>query len=337
MAIIEVKGVNKTYNKKQVLKDINIIFEENKIYGLLGRNGAGKTTLLNLITDRAIVDSGEITINGENVYENDNALEKIYFMTERTLYPEDFKVKDVFKWTKEFYSNFDSNYALELSKKFSLNINTKMKNERTLYPEDFKVKDVFKWTKEFYSNFDSNYALELSKKFSLNINTKMKNLSTGYTSICKIITTLASNAEVLIFDEPILGLDANNRELFYKLLMENYIESPKTIILSTHIIEEVSNLIEKVIILNNSKIISSDEAEELLDKAYTVSGLTENIDRFINAKNIVNIEEITSFKSATIIGNLTKEDKKLAEDLDLKFSKVELQKLFIYLTEKEEV
>lgn len=290
MAIIEVKRVNKTYNKKQILKDINITFEENKIYGLLGRNGAGKTTLLNLITDRAIVDSGEITIDDESVYENDNALEKIYFMT-----------------------------------------------ERALYPEDFRVKDIFKWTKEFYSNFDNKYALELSKKFSLNINTKIKNLSTGYTSICKIITTLASNAEVLIFDEPVLGLDANHRELFYKLLMENYIETPKTIILSTHIIEEVSNLIEKVIILNNSKIISSDEAEELLDKAYTVSGLTENIDKFINEKNIVNIEEITSFKSATIIGNLTKEDKKLAEDLDLKFSKVELQKLFIYLTEKEEV
>lgn len=287
---VEAQNISKTFGEVQALKDLSFVIEKGKALGLLGRNGAGKTTLLNLITDRAIVDSGEITIDGENVYENDNALEKIYFMT-----------------------------------------------ERTLYPEDFKVKDIFKWTKEFYSNFDSNYALELSKKFSLNINTKMKNLSTGYTSICKIITTLASNAEVLIFDEPILGLDANNRELFYKELMENYIENPKTIILSTHIIEEVSNLIEKVIILNNSKVISSDEAEELLDKAYTVSGLTENIDKFINAKNIVNIEEITSFKSATIIGNLTKEDKKLAEDLDLKFSKVELQKLFIYLTEKEEV
>ena len=209
--------------------------------------------------------------------------------------------------------------------------------ERTLYPQDFKVKDIFKWTKEFYNNFDNGYALELAKKFSLNINTKIKNLSTGYNSICKIITTLASNAEVLMFDETVLGLDANHRELFYKELMENYIENPKTIILSTHIIEEVSNLIEKVIILNNSKIISSDEAEELLDKAYTVSGLSENIDKFISEKNIVNIEEITSFKSATIIGNLTKEDKKLAQDLDLKFSKVELQKLFIYLTEKEEV
>ena len=290
MSIIEVKKVNKSYNKKQVLKDINITFEENKIYGLLGRNGAGKTTLLNLITDRAVVDSGEITIDGETIYENDKALEKIYFMT-----------------------------------------------ERTLYPVDYKVKEIFKWTKEFYNNFDSEYALELAKKFNLNINTKIKNLSTGYNSICKIITTLASNANVLIFDEPVLGLDANHRELFYKVLMENYIENPKTIILSTHIIEEVSNLIEKVIILNNSKVISSDEAEELLNKAYTVSGLTENIDKFVESKNIVNVEEITSFKSATIIGNLTKEDKELAEDLGLKFSKVELQKLFIYLTEKEEI
>ena len=290
MAYIDIKGLNKSYGSKVVLKDIDIKIEENKIYGLLGRNGAGKTTLLNLITDRVIKDSGSIKIDGEEVHENDKALEKIYFMT-----------------------------------------------EKTLYPDDYKVKDVFKWTKEFYPNFDNKYALELSKKFGLDINTKIKGLSTGYTSICKIVTTLASNAEIMIFDEPILGLDANHRELFYKELMENYIESPKTIILSTHIIEEVSNLIEKVIILNNSKIISSDEAEELLDKAYTVSGLTENIDKFVSAKNIVNIEEITSFKSATIIGNLTNEDKKLAEDLDLKFSKVELQKLFIYLTEKEEV
>ena len=290
MAYIDIKGLNKSYGSKVVLKDIDIKIEENKIYGLLGRNGAGKTTLLNLITDRVIKDSGSIKIDGEEVYENDKALEKMYFMT-----------------------------------------------EKTLYPEDYKVKDVFKWTKEFYPSFDNKYAINLAKRFGLDINIKIKGLSTGYTSICKIVTTLASNAEIMIFDEPILGLDANHRELFYKELMENYIESPKTIILSTHIIEEVSNLIEKVIILNNSKIISSDEAEELLDKAYTVSGLTENIDKFVSAKNIVNIEEITSFKSATIIGNLTNEDKKLAEDLDLKFSKVELQKLFIYLTEKEEV
>ena len=106
MSIIEIKKVSKSYNKKQVLNNINITFE-NRIIGRRWKSSwdwAGKTTLLNLITDRVVVDSGEITIDGENVYENDNALEKIYFMTERTLYPEDYKVKEIFKWTKEFYS-----------------------------------------------------------------------------------------------------------------------------------------------------------------------------------------------------------------------------------------
>lgn len=288
MAIIKVKNVSKNYGEKKVLDDISIEFEENKIYGLLGRNGAGKTTLLNLITDRISLDVGKITIDDEDVYENDMALEKVYYMT-----------------------------------------------EKNLYPDDYKIKDVFKWTKVFYQNFDNEYALQLSRKFDIDVNKKIKNLSTGYNTVCKIITTLASGAEILIFDEPVLGLDANHREIFYKELMKNYIEQPKTIILSTHIIEEVSNLLEKVIIIKNNKIITSDNCDELLEKSYTVSGLSQNVDKFIKSKKAVNSEEIAAFKEVTILGKLNSEDKILADQLELKFSKVQLQKLFIYLTEKE--
>lgn len=289
MARIEIKNLKKKYDDNLVLDDISLTFEENKIYGLLGRNGAGKTTLLNIITNRIFQNDGTVEVDGENIRENDRALEKIYFMT-----------------------------------------------ERNLFPAGYKVKDIFKWTKEFYPNFNMEYALELSNKFKLDINKKIKSLSTGYSSIAKIITAMASRAEVLILDEPVLGLDANHRELFYKELMKEYIENPKTIILSTHIIEEVSNLIENVVILNDRKIINSAEAEELLDKAYTVSGLSENVDKYIKSKEIVNIETLTSFKSATILGDVSSDDKALATELGLEFSKVELQKLFIYLTNRGE-
>lgn len=289
MARIEVKNLKKKYGDNLVLDNIDIVFEENKIYGLLGRNGAGKTTLLNIMTNRVFQDDGTIEIDGENIRENDNALEKIYFMT-----------------------------------------------EKNLFPEGYKVKDIFKWTAEFYPNFNMEYALELSKKFTLDISKKIKNLSTGYSSIVKIITAMSSNAEVVIYDEPVLGLDANHRELFYKELMKDYIQNPKTIILSTHIIEEVSSLLENVIILNDKKIVSIDEAEELIDKVYTVSGLSENVDKYIEAKKIVNIETLTNFKSATILGEINSIDKVIAESLGLEFTKVELQKLFIYLTNKGE-
>ncbi len=289
MAKIEVKNLKKKYGDNLVLDNISVIFEENKIYGLLGRNGAGKTTLLNIITNRVFQDAGTVEVDGENIRENDNALEKIYFMT-----------------------------------------------ERNLFPEGYKVKDIFKYTNEFYPKFNMDYALELSKKFELDISKKIKSLSTGYGSIAKIITAMASQAEVVIFDEPVLGLDANHRELFYKELMKDYIENPKTIILSTHIIEEVSSLLENVVILNDRKIVNTDEAEELLNKVYTVSGLSQNVDKYIEAKEIVNVESLTNFKAATVLGKVNSEDKALAESLGLEFSKVELQKLFIYLTNKGE-
>ena len=109
-------------------------------------------------------------------------------------------------------------------------------------------------------------------------------------------------------------------------------------------IQELISFIKYVLIPSTyiTKVFGKEEDTIFLDALdyYDTIELmqdSENIDKFVEAKNIVNVEEITSFKSATIIGNLTKEDKKLAEDLGLKFSKVELQKLFIYLTEKEEV
>ena len=118
--------------------------------------------------------------------------------------------------------------------------------------------------------------------------------------------------------------------------MKDYIENPKTIILSTHIIEEVSSLLENVVILNDRKIVNTEESEELLNKVYTVSGLGQNVDKYIEAKEIVNIESLSNYKSATVLGEINSKDKELAENLGLEFSKVELQKLFIYLTNKGE-
>ena len=285
MATIKIKNLTKSYGSKVVLDNINLTIEENKIYGLLGRNGAGKTTLLNLINNRIFPTGGSIRISDEDISKSPEITSKIYFM-----------------------------------------------NEKCLYPEGFRIKDVFKWTKEFYENFDMDYALKLSKMFGLNTNKRIKQLSTGYSSICKIIVSLSSNAEILIFDEPILGLDANHRDMFYKELIANYIESPKTIIISTHIIEEISDILEKVIIIKDGKIITDNEIDNLIENAYVVSGKDENIIKYIENKKCINIDGISGYKSASIIGKITDLEEKEIDDLDLTLHKAELQKLFIHLT-----
>jgi ABC-2 type transport system ATP-binding protein len=285
MSLIDIKDITHYYGKKCVLDKININIEKNKIYGLLGKNGAGKTTLLNLLNNRVFPTAGLITVDGENVIENDNVLGKIFYMS-----------------------------------------------ETDMYPESMKIKNTFKWTKEFYSKFDINYAYDLSKKFELDINKKNKELSTGYRTISKIIAALAANTNIIVFDEPVLGLDANYREMFYKELLQNYINKPKTIILSTHIIDEVADIIERVIILNNKNIVIDEDLDNLLASAYCVSGPVEKVDEYIAYKNCINTEKISSFKSAVIYEKISDKDKLNAKGRGLDVHKVDLQKLFVYLT-----
>jgi len=118
-----------------------------------------------------------------------------------------------------------------------------------------KVKDGIKWTKEFYPSFNIKYAYELAANFKLNIDKKIKDLSTGYNSIFKLILGLSSGASIILFDEPILGLDANHRELFYRELIKSYSEQPKPIVVSTHLIDEISNVLEEIIIIKDGEIL----------------------------------------------------------------------------------
>lgn len=281
MNCIELKNITKNFGNISALKNVSLKFEQNKIYGLLGRNGAGKSTMLNIITSRIFPDSGEVIIDGEKAMENDRALEKVYLM-----------------------------------------------NEKILYPEGMRIREVFKWSQEFYPNFDITYANKLAEKFDLNTKKKVKELSTGYSSIFKIITALSVNVPYILLDEPVLGLDANNRDLFYRTLIENYNDSPKTIIISTHLIEEAANVVENIIIIKNGEILKNESCEELLSKGYTVAGNAAAVDRFIADKSIIGSDSLGGLKTAYIWGKINKDS--FPEDLEV--TRLDLQKLFIKLT-----
>lgn len=278
---IEVKNVKKSFGNVEALRGVSFTLEPNKIYGFLGRNGAGKTTLLNCITNRIFPEEGGILVDGEKAQENDRAQSKIYMMS-----------------------------------------------EKTYYPEGMSIADVFRWTKEFYPDFDMNYANQLAQQFDLKTNKKVKKLSTGYSSIFKLIVALSVNVPYLFFDEPVLGLDANHRELFYRVLVEKYSEKPCTIVISTHLIEEVAGVLEEVIIIKDGQIIKKESCESLLEKGYTVSGSGTAVDRFAQGKEVIGMDTLGGLKSAYILGKVDRST--LPSDVEI--TKLDLQRLFIQLT-----
>ena len=160
-------------------------------------------------------------------------------------------------------------------------------SEADLYDKDLKVKEHFKWTNRFYDEFDLNKAFKLSEKFNLDTNKRFKALSKGYQSIFKLIIALSLNVPYVIFDEPVLGLDANHRELFYSLLLKELETGERTLIIATHLIEEVSNIIEEVVLIDNGKLLLQKSVEELLETGYSVSGFAKEVDRYCEGRNVI--------------------------------------------------
>lgn len=199
-----------------------------------------------------------------------------------------------------------------------------------LYDSNLKVKEIFKWTARFYDNFNLEKAFEISKKFNLNTDKKFKALSKGYQSIFKLTIALALNVPYVIFDEPVLGLDANHRELFYSLLLQDYEDNQRTIIIATHLIEEVANIIEEVVLIDKGKVLLQETVENLMDTGYCVSGLANEIDTYCKGKNVIGYDELGSLKLAYILGRKDE----LPKNSNLQFSNMSLQKLFVKLTEK---
>ena len=124
MKLLEIKDLNKSFDNKEILKDINLSVQSGKIIGLLGKNGVGKTTLIKLINDLLTPTSGEILIKGQKIGVETKKV--ISYLPERTYLNKQMKVSEVISYFEDFYDNFDSEKAKKLLKDLDLDINQKL-------------------------------------------------------------------------------------------------------------------------------------------------------------------------------------------------------------------
>jgi len=124
MKLLEINNLNKSFDNKEILKDINLSIQSGKIIGLLGKNGVGKTTLIKLINDLLTPTSGEILIKGQKI--GIETKKVISYLPERTYLNKQMKVSEVISYFEDFYDNFDSEKAKKLLKDLDLDINQKL-------------------------------------------------------------------------------------------------------------------------------------------------------------------------------------------------------------------
>ncbi len=200
------------------------------------------------------------------------------------------------------------------------------------YPKYFRVRDVLAAAPLFYPHWNREYALTLIEAFRLPLNRRMKALSRGMLSAAGIVVGLASRAPLTIFDEPYLGLDAVARELFYDRLLEDYVEHPRTVIISTHLIDEVSRLLEHILVIDQGRLILYEEADALRGRAFTVVGPTATVETFLVGKDMIAHQPLGGLISATVMSSGNASDRREAQALGLEVMPVSLQQLIVHLT-----
>ncbi|PGK40069.1 ABC transporter ATP-binding protein [Bacillus anthracis] len=220
-------------------------------------------------------------------------------------------------------------YVFENSKAMQNICFVKVKEEAHL---SYRVKEIFKMCSMFYKNWDGKYAEELAGKFQLNMTEKYHKLPHGMQTVVGIIQGLASRAPITIFDEPTTGLDAAHRELFYSLLLEDYGEYPRTIILSTHLVEEVTHVIEEVIIIKEGALVVQSSVDVLLQQGHIISGQKDTVDAFSINKKVLNREVYGNKGIVVLWEELSNEDYYFLEKEGLVVDRITLQKLFIHIT-----
>lgn len=195
-----------------------------------------------------------------------------------------------------------------------------------------KVKEYFKIAAMYYPHWDQKMADKLVKEFELDTKMQITKLSKGMLSMVSIIVAMASRADFTFFDEPVAGLDVVARDLFYKLLLQEYTDTRRTFVISTHIIDEASDVFEEVIIIKDKGILLKENTQELLERSIHISGRAEAVEQAVKGFHICQEENMGRSKGVTV---LLKPGEKIAANQDISIQPMTLQNLFVALCGRE--
>lgn len=289
-AILRVNGVSRRFRATQALDALSLSVPAGEIVGLLGRNGAGKSTLLRIVSGMLRPDLGQVTLDGEAVFNHARALGKLCLIGD----------------TPDF-----GHLA--------------------------KIGDLFYVCKGLFPAWDEAYARELIGRFELPFNKKMKTFSRGMQTGLMLTVGLASGAELTVFDEPSLGLDAVLRERFYDLLLADRQRIPnRTYLVSTHLIDEVARVLDSAVLIDAGHLLCAGTVSELQSGYLSVSGAPEAVRELTGGMVILKEEDAAGSLVRHVKLSGPGDQTRIEADPRVRTAPVGLQRLFVFLTEEKE-
>ena len=215
MAVIEARGLRKSFGSTVALKGLDLRVEEGRILGLIGPNGAGKTTALNAILGLTPYD-GELRVLGRDPWtEREQLMRDVAFIADVAVLPRWIRVSQVLDYVGGVHPRFDRAKA-----------------------EGFLARTAIKRR------------------------SRVRELSKGMVAQLHLALVMAIDAKLLVLDEPTLGLDILFRKQFYDSLLNDYFDRSRTIIVTTHQVEEIQDVLTDFMFINAGRIALQSSMED---------------------------------------------------------------------------
>lgn len=202
------------------------------------------------------------------------------------------------------------------------------------YSDLWEVNDVLNFASDFNRNWDQPLADELIDVFQLPRKQKIRKFSKGMKTMITIVIGLASKSPITIFDEPSNGLDAHMRKQFYDVLLDSYEEHPRLILLSSHHIEEVQPLCEKIAIVDNNTLMHYEETDVFKNNGVHLSGSADAVQSIIGNMTVLEQRKLGRQLNVMVDAPLTKDLNYRAEQAGVTVEKAPFQDYLVNLTKK---
>jgi ABC-2 type transport system ATP-binding protein len=231
-AVIEARGLSKTYGKTVAVSGVDLNVQPGRIVGLIGPNGAGKTSVIKAILGLTPFD-GELKVQGlDPRTERNQLMNEVCFIADVAVLPRWMKVSQALDFVAGVHPRFDRKRA-----------------------EDFLSKTDIKMDK------------------------RVRQLSKGMVTQLHLALILAIDAKLLVLDEPTLGLDLLFRRSFYDNLLNDYFNKERTILVTTHQVEEIENILTDVLFIQHGKIVLDTPMDTLGERFVQLVPTAGNVER----------------------------------------------------------
>ncbi|RLL41991.1 ABC transporter ATP-binding protein [Oceanobacillus piezotolerans] len=212
-----------------------------------------------------------------------------------------------------------------------VSVNSIYIDDQLAFSTTMTLSEILNEASRFYPNWDKQLSERLFNYFSFHENQKHDQLSKGRKSTFHMIIGIASRCALTLLDEPTTGMDAAVRKDFYRALLRDYLDHPRTMILSSHHLEEMEDLLENVLLIQNGRKYLHLPMDELKEYGIGVTGRTEMVRQWIHNKKVIYVKEVG--KNATY-AVLKREGLPLekAKQLGMELTPVSASDICIYLT-----